>query len=363
MTTATYANGVVTTNTYSADRGWLERVRTVKAAAVHQDVSFVRNGHGLITSVASSAGLPAGGDAKDSWTYAYDTLDRLLQAQNAWQPAFDAASLSQQFTYDAAHNMTSNTRIGTYTYPTGAQPRIRPHAATAAGAYALSYDAAGNQVSKVGPLMSHVLAWDAENKLAQVTIGAAVYKYLYGADHARVLKVVPQPSGQDRVSLSIGDVEIDAAGVRTKYIHDDVKRVGNGPSSLPFFHHRDHLATLRLVTDQSGSVVLRRTYRAFGEIGVEAGTHNEAEAFIGELQDDETGYLYLNARFYDPHLARFVSPDWWDPDLPGVGMNRYSYAHQDPINNSDPNGHADGDASGADAGDADPADSPAARVL
>ncbi|MBD9623997.1 hypothetical protein IB279_13700 [Ensifer sp. ENS06] len=37
--------------------------------------------------------------------------------------------------------------------------------------------------------------------------------------------------------------------------------------------------------------------------------------------------------------ARFISPDTLDPTLEGVGTNRYAYAANDPINNSDPNGH------------------------
>jgi len=37
--------------------------------------------------------------------------------------------------------------------------------------------------------------------------------------------------------------------------------------------------------------------------------------------------------------ARFISPDTWDPTMPGVGTNRYAYAENDPINKSDPNGH------------------------
>jgi RHS repeat-associated protein len=58
-----------------------------------------------------------------------------------------------------------------------------------------------------------------------------------------------------------------------------------------------------------------------------------------ERHDAETGFLFLNARFYDPVLARFVSPDWWDPNQGGVGTNRYSYAGNDPVNKSDSNGH------------------------
>ncbi|MBD0413041.1 RHS repeat-associated core domain-containing protein [Oryzicola mucosus] len=41
--------------------------------------------------------------------------------------------------------------------------------------------------------------------------------------------------------------------------------------------------------------------------------------------------------------ARFISPDDWDPTLPGVGTNRYAYAQNDPVNKSDPNGHMIGD--------------------
>jgi len=39
--------------------------------------------------------------------------------------------------------------------------------------------------------------------------------------------------------------------------------------------------------------------------------------------------------------ARYISPDDWDPTLPGVGTNRYAYSENDPINKSDPNGHND----------------------
>jgi RHS repeat-associated protein len=59
----------------------------------------------------------------------------------------------------------------------------------------------------------------------------------------------------------------------------------------------------------------------------------------GERHDPETGLVYLNARYYDPVIAKFISPDWWDPDKPGVGTNRYAYADNDPVNKSDPGGH------------------------
>ena len=45
----------------------------------------------------------------------------------------------------------------------------------------------------------------------------------------------------------------------------------------------------------------------------------------------------------DVRAVRFISPDDWDPILPGVGTNRYAYAQNDPLNKSDPNGHAVGE--------------------
>jgi len=50
-------------------------------------------------------------------------------------------------------------------------------------------------------------------------------------------------------------------------------------------------------------------------------------------------WLTFRARYYDPALGRFLSPDWWDVRDPGVGTNRYAYSANDPINKSDPNGH------------------------
>jgi RHS repeat-associated protein len=64
------------------------------------------------------------------------------------------------------------------------------------------------------------------------------------------------------------------------------------------------------------------------------------KAYINERFDPETGLQYLHARYYDPNLGRFLTPDTWDPMLPGVDFNRYAYAGNDPVNASDPNGHA-----------------------
>ena len=64
-----------------------------------------------------------------------------------------------------------------------------------------------------------------------------------------------------------------------------------------------------------------------------------AHGYIGERYDDAAGLQYLNARYYDPRLAMFIQPDWWEVTQAGVGTNRYSYSFGDPVNGRDPTGH------------------------
>ena len=64
-----------------------------------------------------------------------------------------------------------------------------------------------------------------------------------------------------------------------------------------------------------------------------------AHGYIGERYDDASGLQYLNARYYDPRLAMFIQPDWWEVTEAGVGTNRYSYSFGDPVNGREPTGH------------------------
>ena len=56
--------------------------------------------------------------------------------------------------------------------------------------------------------------------------------------------------------------------------------------------------------------------------------------------DADAGLQYLNARYYDPKLAMFIQPDWFELTKAGVGTNRYAYSFNDPVNKIDPGGNA-----------------------
>ncbi|MDA4848350.1 RHS repeat-associated core domain-containing protein, partial [Hoeflea poritis] len=140
------------------------------------------------------------------------------------------------------------------------------------------------------------------------------------------------------------DAEIDATGTPvsagvyalgayTRYPHMDIKLVGTSPQYI----HRDHLSSVRFVTDATGNLVEQTAYASYGEPTNAA--MSTQKGYINERHDPETGLMYLNARYMDPSFGRFISPDDWDPIIDGVGPNRYAYAANDPVNKSDPNGH------------------------
>ena len=125
------------------------------------------------------------------------------------------------------------------------------------------------------------------------------------------------------------------AGSVTSFLHPDVRRAGTGTDILV----KDHLASNRLVLPL-GAAAKRADYGPFGQPLTSNGSMPmPGRGYINERYDPETGLQYLHARYYDPLLARFISPDTWDPDLEGVDINRYAYAGNDPINGSDASGH------------------------
>ena len=65
--------------------------------------------------------------------------------------------------------------------------------------------------------------------------------------------------------------------------------------------------------------------------------------FNGERSDPVTGHYLLGNgyRAFNPVLMRFNSPDSWSPFWKG-GLNAYAYCEGDPVNYSDPTGHAGG---------------------
>ena len=68
---------------------------------------------------------------------------------------------------------------------------------------------------------------------------------------------------------------------------------------------------------------------------------DDEQGFAGHQKEGQTGLIYMNARFYDPRLGRFLTADTIVPDLLNPqALNRYAYVYNNPISNIDPSGNA-----------------------
>ena len=307
--------------------GFLDRIRTTGPAGMIQDLDYEIDPAGLVDFVTSPA-------TDESWDYVYDDLYRLRRATNPTKPAE-----SQRFDFDDIDRMTFNSRVGEYEYPAVGQPR--PHAPKAVAGQASTYDANGNLEHGGG----RSPVWDAENRIAQI----GTTHFTYDGTGERIKKV----SSEGTSLYPFGDDYEITNGMVTKYVSVEglgvvAKRVGMGTVSETFWMHTDHLGSIQVITDADaqeapGEEMKRLKYRPFGETFEESGSHVESRGWIDQREDSETGLTYLHARYYDPQLGLFLSPD---PIGPTGGPNAYGYGVGDPVNLSDRGGLGPNDPGG-----------------
>ncbi len=120
---------------------------------------------------------------------------------------------------------------------------------------------------------------------------------------------------------------------------------GSGPGDynfIDYYHHRDHLGNLRLVTDEAGYEIGAHDFYPFGtEIDQTMVAMNDSRIrYTGHRRDELTDTYYMKARFKLESEGFFSSPDSaYDVSLfAPVSWNKYSYVQGNPVNLVDPSG-------------------------
>ena len=109
-----------------------------------------------------------------------------------------------------------------------------------------------------------------------------------------------------------------------------------------YYYRKNLQGDIIAIVDEAGNEAGRYTYDAWGNCSVSGSGVMSANPFRyrGYYWDDEAGLYYLNTRWYDPEVGRFISPDsvnYLDPETLN-GLNLYAYCLNNPVMYVDPTG-------------------------
>lgn len=123
-------------------------------------------------------------------------------------------------------------------------------------------------------------------------------------------------------------------------------RIAQVSDGKVIYMHEDHLGSINVVTDHNGHVRQILEYQPYGKTSrsqtfeVDGQAVDVFQQFTGQYNDVESQLYFYNARYYDPQLARFITPDeivqkaGWP-----ITLNRYAYVGNNPVVRTDPSGH------------------------
>jgi RHS repeat-associated protein len=104
-------------------------------------------------------------------------------------------------------------------------------------------------------------------------------------------------------------------------------------------YHEDGLGNIMDVTDRIGEPIMKYRYDAFGNLFTQMAAPYNSVGFTGKSYDAKASLIDFSARWYSPNEGRFITEDTFGGwgDIP-ASLNRYSYAHNNPVTLIDPTG-------------------------
>ncbi|MGD9158472.1 MAG: RHS repeat-associated core domain-containing protein, partial [Desulfobacteraceae bacterium] len=279
-----------------------------------------------------------------SYSYEYDDFYRLtgLSIDSITEP-----DLNEEFTYDKAGNrLTSADTLGDWTYNQNNELQTTPPLSSGpTGGSSFEYDSNGNMAQKTVDGVVTKFIHNLEDRLAEVRDGSdsLIAEYYYDPFGRRLWKDVDGT----RVYFFYADEgligEYDNTGAEIKtygYLPDSIwctNPLFMKMGSDYYWYHNDHLGTPQMITTNSGEIVWKAKYTAFGKATVDPeSTVVNPLRLAGQYEDAETGLHYNYSRYYDPVLGRFLRTD---PVGFGAGdANLYGYLWNNPLNSIDPFG-------------------------
>jgi RHS repeat-associated protein len=128
--------------------------------------------------------------------------------------------------------------------------------------------------------------------------------------------------------------DVTGATVTKRFFAEGEQRIG-GSDAGSYYYTRDHLGSIREVTDGNGRLKARYDYDPYGNAVVTEGNMTVDFGYTGHYFHAPSGLNLSLHRAYNPAIGRWISRD---PIGEAGGVNLYGYVSNDPGNGVDPFG-------------------------
>ena len=354
--TYTYNTGDATLSAYHNPLGqtvslsydYLRRLSTVTAGNIYTQTYTYRDIDDTKTTTQVSGLSYSGFTNAPSFGYTYDELGNILTyTENGVTYTYSYDDLNQlvsqtgggktyAYTYDLGGNIltaSDGTASHTYTYGDADWADLL----TAFDGQAITYDASGNPTSYYNG-SRYTFTWTEGRRLATSSGNGHNISYTYDSDGLRVSKTVDgvkhdylYASGK-LLRETYGDTVLD-------FLYDN-----HGSPYALVYTAGETIATYYYITnlqgdvlgmiDGSGNTVASYTYDPYGKVLSAAGSMAGINPlrYRGYYFDSESGFYYLQSRYYDPAICRFINADTYvstGQDI--LGHNMFAYCGNNPV--------------------------------
>jgi RHS repeat-associated protein len=195
----------------------------------------------------------------------------------------------------------------------------------------------GRLTSRTVAGKSETFTWDPMGRLGTVAGPDGMDTFTYGADGERVMRTTPlgrtiYVAGHE-VSANLNGSNVRAT---RSYRFGGELIATRSPSGLDYIIS-DQQGSVEATYASGGSLETSRAYSPYGKRR-SGGEFDTDQGWLGEIEDDHSALSYMNARYYDPNIGTFISPDPVVDTAHPKSLNAYAYALNNPITYSDPTG-------------------------
>lgn len=350
--------------------------------ALIRGFEYAYDANGNIKTVSKTAT----GDSILLETYGYDNQNQLVRCDSATR------NKSLTYTYDTVGNIRSRseyayttgtlgepTNTHTYTYGNSQWRDLLTEYDGQKIAYeGQTYNGESNTVTET-PVSGnptryyngsdYTFTWDQGRQLATAVKGNKAVSYEYdmaGVLSSKTVITTNETTGAQTsktykyTTLSGKLIRQECGNQKIDFIYDDSNqpyaftyKSSKNATPVTYYYLLNQQGDIEAIMNATGTIVVRYEYDPWGAVTVKKGdgTVDSDASSIGNINplryrgyyyDTETGFYYLQSRYYDPVIGRFISADTFaTTDVTGVlSANMFAYCKNNPVQYEDKDGNS-----------------------